>query len=230
MRVLFAHSESPLDPSAGGIGSYIRHRGFVLAGQGIEAWWSDGVTVARFDRAEFRWKETERLRGGGSWSRRLRQYWLPSSSLWRLACSEEISVIELADGVTMLWPKNRPFAIGIQCHTSQFVRAFLNLERPRSLLWVMKRRLAAYTICMADGVLVPSADHLWMAAGYMQIHPDRFEFLPHAFHPAAIPSGSPQAVPTDGNDFLVAGNLELFKGFDLIARGFLHYRRLREDG
>ena len=225
MRVLFAHSESPLDPAAGGFGSYIRHRGFVLAGQGIEAWWSDGVTVACFDRADFRWKETEQLRGGGSWPRRLGRYWFPWSSLWRLACSKGMSVLELADGVTILWPKDRPFAIGILCHTSQFVRAFLNADRSRSSLWGLRKRLAAHSLQMADGVLVGSAEALWLAADYWQTPPDRFEVLPHAFHPAAIPSGSPQAVPTDRNDFLVVGNLEVVKGFDLICRGFLQYRR-----
>lgn len=225
MRVLFAHSESPLDPASGGIGSYIRHRGFVLAGQGIETWWSDGVTVARFDRDEFGWKVTERLRGGSSWARRLGRYWFPWSSLWKLACSKGISVIEFADGVTMLWPKRRPFAIGIQCHTSQFVRAFLNLDTHNPFLWALKRRLAFYTVCMADGVLVPSAGQLWLTSGYMQIHPDRFSILPHAFHSAAIPHENAQVGRTCGNDFLVAGNLEVCKGFDLIARGFLQYRR-----
>ncbi len=225
MRVLFVHSESPLDPAAGGIGSYIRHRGYVLAEQGIASFWSDGARTAHFDPRNFCWVEGPNRLTTSSWRRRLGRYWLPWSPVWKWAIRMDIQVAEFADGVTALWPNRPPFAIGIQCHTDQFVRAFLNGEKQSGFRQTIGERLASRCLHRADGRLVVSSELLWLTSGYWRIQSDHFHVLPHAFHRAADPEINPFHKPQSPSEFLVAGNLEVFKGFDLIAKGFLQYRR-----
>jgi len=225
VRVLFVHSENPLDPSAGGIGTYIRHRGYVLAGQGIESYWSDGEKTAFFDFASCGWRESSCRLVAPVWKRRFGRYWLPYSPWWEWAIREKMDAIEFADGVTCFWPGRRPFAIGIQCHTSQFVRAFLNGEKRRSFRQTVWERMAFLSLVRADGRLIGSPEGLWMASGYWRIHCDRFHVLPHAFHRAGDPTLGVCRKPQSDPEFLVAGNLEVVKGFDLIAKGFLRYRQ-----
>ncbi|MCX7856941.1 MAG: glycosyltransferase [Deltaproteobacteria bacterium] len=77
----------------------------------------------------------------------------------------------------------------------------------------------------ADLVLACSHRIACLEAGYYKVHPDRFSVLFHAFDREADPGFLIRAGDHHDGYFLVVGNVEYLKGFDLIAEAFYRYRK-----
>lgn len=221
--VLFVNPTPPDEPAAGGISSYIAHRAETLSACGLTVWWGNGVQYGRYDGTAHRWVPfavpvANRLRLAAG------RFWLPASPLWDFCARSGVSVIELADGATVDWPVSKPFRIGIQCHTAQHVRAFISRDRPNFRSFLLRKEQAVRrALEQADGVLACSHEIAYITSGYYRLNPDRFAILPHAFSRRVFGSVRMGGKAHD-NVFLLAGNIEYMKGFDLVAEGFRRYR------
>jgi glycosyltransferase involved in cell wall biosynthesis len=221
-QILFVNTQAPLDPAAGGIASYIRHRAWVLS-ESMVVWWSDGRSASRFDRGKGAWEEPFPIqcRNSAVFSR-AGNWWLPRSPLWAFLIRQGIESVEFPDGVTAQWPAEKPFHIFIMCHTTQDVRRFLSRYPVQFRHWV-KQGLIKRCIQTADRVAACSHEIMWMTSGFYHIHPDRFSVLPHFFCREAEDFSLPNLVREPL--FLYVGNIEYFKGFDLVVEGYRRYRR-----
>lgn len=216
LRIAFWEPQRPWDAQAGGIASYVRHRACVLGERGFEVWWRNGRESARWDAG--------------------RRSWLPRPVP---SAEPDPDLIELPGGWAKAFPALPPNTrIVLQCHTAALTRAWLNRDR---FPWYSRaglrqwsgwdRRRIARNLRRADAVLACSYEIAVLEAGFYGVHLDRFTVIPHAFSPHAEPgTAAGRAGDEHGTGFLVAGNLEYFKGFDLIAAGFLRYRERGGQG
>jgi glycosyltransferase involved in cell wall biosynthesis len=119
-------------------------------------------------------------------------------------------------------------------HTTAPIRGFLNRDRPSPGVGSALRRLLdadgraiRRNLLAADCVLACSNQVAMLQSGYFRVHPDRMRVLPHAFHPdadAIAPAEPPPRHPRTPT-FLIVGNVEYLKGFDLICAGLAALRR-----
>lgn len=221
-QILFVNTQSPMDPCAGGIASYIRHRACLLSRHGMIVWWSDGRRAARYDGIGKAWEPAIELnvrknRWSAFWN-----WWLPATPLWAFLMERKIDLVEFPDGVTAQWPARRPFRIFVMCHATQDVRRFLSRAPVRFRHW-SKQWMVKECLVRADKTAACSHEIMWMTSGFYRIHPDCFSVLPHAFCREAESFSTATAVPA--TFFLVVGNMEYCKGFDLIAAGYGRYRK-----
>jgi glycosyltransferase involved in cell wall biosynthesis len=222
--VLFVNPTPPDDPAAGGITTYIAHRAETLSARGVTAWWGSGERFARYDGPAHRWIPAP-APPAGRMRRAAGRFWLPASPLWAFCEREAIPAIEMADGATVRWPDAKPFRIGIQCHNSQHVRAFINRDRLGVRMALFRKEQAVRrALEHADGVLACSHEIAYLTSGFYRLNPDRFAVLPHAFSRRVF-GGGPEGGARHDHFFLMAGNIEYVKGFDLVAEGFRRYRK-----
>jgi glycosyltransferase involved in cell wall biosynthesis len=231
LKIAFWDPTPPFDPSAGGIASYIRHRAWILGQRGFEVWWANEHSVARWAPEEGEWKDRRDF-PVGRLRRRLLGRWPALSPAWRyLAKDRRVDLFEL-QAVTTGWlsfQSSGPSII-LQCHTSTLTRAFLNRdsEVERHIGWF--KSWAVRNLNKADGILACSNEIAMLEAGYYHLHPDRITILPHAFSRQAETGLERQVRQPGDNAFLVVGNVEYFKGLDLVLRGFGAYRRAGGTG
>lgn len=199
----------------------MRHRAFVLGRHDCEVWWCDKRSVARWDPQARDWVDRQ------TFPDRWRHANPPAAVEW-LDREAGVSIIECPDNVLQCWRLKRARQV-VQWHTSPNLREWLNrdplgpLERlQRHLAWRLRRRVYR----KAHRLLAPSLDLAYLQGAYYGIHPDRVAILPYVFSLEAF-RDVPEPAESGAGYALVAGNLEYFKGFDLLMRG---YDRYRENG
>ena len=231
--IAFSNESPPFSPSAGGIASYIQHRAHILSEHGFDVWWFNQVQCARFGVEDRQWTDIHDFPLSG-FSKKITNRFPLAGAAARFICHEKgADILELPEGVGGYLPSmrtRRQPKIILHCHTTQRVREFLNREQ-LPFFTKARRRLNAWptkrNFYRADSVLACSHFIAFLEAGFYKVHPDYFRVIPHAFHPLAESGFKLKADQTHDNMFLVVGNMEYFKGFDLIMEGFRRYRKNR---
>jgi glycosyltransferase involved in cell wall biosynthesis len=233
IRIAFMESMQPWDEAAGGVASYVQHRAWVLGKRGFEVWWFNRLQCARWNSQENKWEGVHTFESGGLRGRLdFRQ-----TPVWSFLTNQvHVDIVEFAD----IWARPLPCEkrgnltpkFVIACHTSTITRCLLNKDklvgssynRLRDILhidhWQTRRNIRR-----ADGVIACSYEIALLEAGLFRIHPDYFTVIPHAFSSTAESGFSLKAEDKPQDFFLIVGNMEYLKGFDLIMSGFCHYRR-----
>ena len=231
IRIAVHENRPPWEGTAGGIASYVRHRAWVLGEKGFEVWWFNREQCACWSRQSKKWESLHSFRKGGP-AARLN---LQRAPVWRFLTGEvQVDIVELPDGAAIKLPDegNRTPRIVIACHTSSITRAMLNRDkspgsvynRLRGKLRIDRRRTHR-NLRRADGVIACSYEIALLEAGLFDVHPDVFTVIHHAFSPVAESGFRIRAEGPHEGYFLVVGNLEFVKGFDLTMAGFALYRR-----
>lgn len=230
IRIAFMDGQPPWDERAGGIASYIHHRACLLGARGFEVFWFNERACGRWNPGSGAWEDRREFP-----SRSLsRRFDLRRQPVWRyLLDCVKLALVEPPNG----WPKPLPSVPGgpkvvLQCHSTSITRGWLNRDPVvggglKSLLWRLvrnPRRSIASNLSRADAVVAPSYEVALLEGGLLGVHLDRFAILPHAFSRQAEPGFEVRADTQHDGSFLVVGNVEYLKGFDLIAAGFQRYR------
>jgi glycosyltransferase involved in cell wall biosynthesis len=229
LRIAFWELTPPFAPAAGGIASYIQHRAHVLGGQDVEIWWANATAVARWSVAENAWVE-RRTFPLPRWQVRLLGRWPAWGPAWKyLARERGVDLFEFLAGLNSWLPfRAGDPGIVLQCHTSMQTRVFLNQDYEVERLAARFPRWTRRNLRLASGIIACSSEIAMLEAGLFRVHPDRITILPHAFSRNAE-AGLRVRNEAGGNGaILVVGNVEYFKGLDLIVRGFGEY--LRQGG
>jgi glycosyltransferase involved in cell wall biosynthesis len=187
--------------------------------------------VARWAPEEGEWKDRRDF-PVGRLRRRLLGRWPALSPAWRyLAKEQHVDIFEF-QAVTTGWI---PYQLSgpriiLHCHTSTLTRAFLNRDIEVERHMGRFRSWAVRNLNKADGILACSNEIAMLEAGFYHLHPDRITILPYAFSRQAEAGLQRQVRQPGGKGFLVVGNVEYFKGLDLVLRGFGAYRRAGGTG
>ena len=225
-RILF-YGQEPYKPDKGGIGSYINHRAFLLSQNGFEVWWSNDYEYCRFDEVNLIWQTPVAIVKLSKILSFLGSFYFNYSSCWKSALNNiQPDIIEFPDGHTSLLPKKTNIRFVLQCHTSINLRFFLNREK-LSILRKLRATINLYrqniVLKQVDSILACSNEIANLEGGFHHIHPDYVTILYHYFSKVAEP-----IVFNKNNDidpfFLVVGNFEYFKGFDLVLRAYETYK------
>lgn len=228
-RIAFWEPAPPFAPAAGGISSYIQHRAHVLGGGEFEIWWASATAVARWSVEDNDWVERRSFPVKRFKERFLGRF--PTlSPAWRyLARERGLDIFEFQAGINS-WLGFGQFdpAIALQCHTSTLTRAFLNRDVDVERQTARYRGWADRNLRRAAGIIACSSEIAMLEAGLFHIHPDRMTILPHAFSRNAEAGLHVRNESVGNGAILVVGNVEYFKGMDLIVRGFGEY--LRQGG
>lgn len=226
IKILFV-GQKPYTAAKGGIGSYINHRAYLLSEHGFEVWWSDEHEYAHFDSDAKKWGKVMAIEDRKFIYKLLSNFYFRYSAVWINALNNiKPDITEIPDGITTLLPGRRKSKFIIQCHTSWLLRNFLNNKKPGFLAKRTTRMRAAIQKRIfknADAVVAPSHEILFLESGFLRLHPDRFTVLNHFFS-VDVEDGSKDSGKKDGQFFLVVGNFEYLKGFDLILKAFQKYR------
>ena len=231
LTVAFFESQPPFSPTAGGIASYVQHRAFVLAGQGVDVWWFNNTEIAHFDRRALAWEPVRQLQCSPLRRQLLGRYPRLSPALGYLVGGRRVDVIEFPEHVAaplpVAWAGRRGVKTVIQCHTGEHLRYFLNAEHhpARGLKLRWRARHVHDNLLNADGVLACSHEIALLTAGFFKVHPDRFTVVPHALSRAAQPGLDMVSDGEDDRFFLVVGNSEFCKSTDLVFRALDIYRQ-----
>jgi glycosyltransferase involved in cell wall biosynthesis len=217
-KIAFYEETVPWSLISGGISTFVRQRAFVLARHDFEVWWCNRTDAARWDPDVGEWVDRRSFSGG-------RKHANPPSAVAWLDLEAGVSLIESPDNIIQCWRlKNARHAV--QWHTSPNLREWLNfdplspLERlQRHVAWRLRRRVYQ----KAHVLLAPSLEVAYLQGAYYRIHPDRIAILPYVFSREAF-RDLPRAAEKGAGYVLVAGNLEYFKGFDLLMKGYDRYR------
>ena len=150
------------------------------------------------------------------------------SNIWSIIDEVGIELIEFADGYSKAIPKNIKCKYLFHFHTSSRARGFLNNEKTefniRKLFSKYKMNYGLKrNFLRADSLLACSYEIALLQCGMFGIHPNRIRVIPHAFHPDTEKGFSRKSEDTHDNFFLVIGNLEYLKGFDLMIKAFGQY-------
>ncbi len=224
MRIVFWETTPPYAAAAGGIASYIQHRAYVLGGKGFEIWWASTHAVARWSVEQNDWVE-RRTFTVPWWKQRLLGRWPVLIPAWHyLAREREVDIFEFQAGVSgwLGFGPHDPDVV-LQCHTSTLTRAFLNQDAEVERRTARFQGWAARNLRRASGIVACSSEIAMLEAGLFHIHPDRITVLPHAFSRKAEAGLRVRNESSGNGAILVVGNVEYFKGLDLIVRGFGEY-------
>ena len=191
---------------------------------GFEIWWANARSVARWSPEDKSWVDRKSFTSSRV-KARLFGRWPALTPTWNyLATQKQIDIFELQAGINSWLPfsPEGPRII-LHCHTSTMVRAFLNKDHGVERHTARFKAWATRNLRNAHGILAPSNEIAMFEAGYYRIHPDKITILPHVYTVVAD-AGFKLRNDTAGNGaFLVIGNVEYFKGLDLITLGFDHY-------
>jgi len=226
LRIAFWEPGPPYAPAAGGISSYIQHRAHILSGEDFEIWWASASAVARWSAAENDWVERRTFAIPGLKRRFMGRCpaWSPA---WQyLAGERAVDVFEFQAGISSWLPfrRNDP-RIVLQCHTSTRTRAFLNRDHEVERQTARYQRWSNRNLHRAAGIIACSSEIAMLEAGLFHIHPDRLTVLPHTFSRQAEAGLSVRNESGGNGCILIVGNVEYFKGMDLMVAGFDHYLR-----
>lgn len=224
IRLAFLETTPPYDPASGGIATYIQHRACVLGRMGFEIWWVNARSVARWSPEEKSWVDRKSFPPSRI-KARLFGRWPALTPAWEyLATQKQVEIFELQAGINS-WLPFYPDGqrIVLHCHTSTMVRAFLNQDHDVERHTARFKVWASRNFRRAHGILAPSNEIAMFEAGYYRVHPNKITILPHVYAIAADAGLKLRNDTTSNGVFLVIGNVEYFKGLDLIASGFDHY-------
>ena len=222
--IAFWEHTPPYDPAAGGIASYIQHRAQLLGRLGFDVWWANSVTCANWAPSRQEWTARRHF-PIGRLRRPLLGRWPALSPVWRYLAEERaVDLFEFQAGLNS-WLSFRPGGpkIVLQCHTSTETRAFLNRDGDVEKRCARFKKWARRNLRQAAGIVACSNEIAMLEAGLFHVHPDRMCILPHAFRLEADPGLRRRNAGDGDGTFLVVGNVEYFKGLDLILRGFEVY-------
>lgn len=229
MKIVFFSGGAPWGSAPGGIASYVNHRARLFAkyAKDIEVWCIAQNVYARYSQDTLQWEQPQPFPAFPIGDRWLCKFFFRRNPVWRVA--EEIlkvDILEYPNGMGALVPADRHAKLIIHHHTSFPLRTWLNGDkRNRLRLWI-RNWLWSHAQKHCDAILACSFEIGLLSCGFHRIPLDKVCFLWHYFSPS--PECGPLSTPLPKPEkpyFLMIGNLEYLKGFDLLVKAFIAYRK-----